>query len=134
VANNANSILGTKLLQINRSIQQDEIIQMPLNLALRAAAIIIIVAAGIDFLINSDLRIQPVIVANVLFLLSFFASYDSRRIGIITLLLCAVLMFGAIKFYLDGAYTLPWAVLEFVVFGFLGGSAWGGVRSPNRPG
>ena len=84
---------------------------MPLNLALRVAAVIVILAAGLLFLIDGEFLLQPVIVANILFVISLFAGYETRRIALITLLFCIVLLIGTVKFYLAGDYALPWAIM-----------------------
>lgn len=107
---------------------------MPIVLALRIAAVAIILAAGINFMLNGAFLWQPVIVANILFLLSFFAAYDERRITLLTLPICAILLIGAVRFYLDGRYTLPWSITELVVYGFLTVVAWSNFRKGGGPG
>jgi hypothetical protein len=110
---------------------------MPLNLALRVAAVIVILATGLYFLVNGEFLLQPVIIANILFVISLFAGYQTRRIALITLLFCVVLMTGTVKFYLEGEHAipwaLPWAIMEFVVFGCLGFVAWKNIRGNDLP-
>jgi hypothetical protein len=106
---------------------------MPLNLALRVAAVIVILATGIHFLIHGEFLLQPVIVANILFVISLFAGYQTRRIALITLLFCIVLLVGTIKFYLAGDYALPWTIMEIVVFACLGWVAWKNIRGNRLP-
>ena len=110
---------------------------MPLNLALRVAAVIVILATGLYFLVNGEFLFQPVIVANILFVISLFAGFQTRRIALITLLFCIVLLIGTVKFYLAGEYAiswaLPWAIMEFVVYGCLGFVAWKNIRGNGVP-
>ncbi len=73
-----------------------------LDLTLKVVAILMLITAGIEFLIEDRLLFPPVIVANIYFVLSVFAKAHARRIAVIAFGLSCVVPIDTIRTFLVG--------------------------------
>jgi len=89
---------------------------MSLTMSLRIVAVILIVAAALQFFFYNQFLVKSIVVAHVLFLLSIFSDRHTQRIAIISLGLSIVVPIGAWRMVEAGSATQDFFVLNFIIF------------------
>ena len=89
---------------------------MSLTMSLRIVAVILIVAAALQFFFYNQFLVKSIVVAHVLFLLSIFSDRHTQRIAIISLGLSIVVPIGAWRMVEAGSATQGFFVLNFIIF------------------
>ena len=89
---------------------------MKLTTALRAAAVLLILTCVFHFFFFNQLALKTVIIAHILFILSFFSEQFKRRIAIISIGLSIVVPIGAWRMMSTGEVTLDFFIINFVLF------------------
>ena len=74
-----------------------------LDMTLKFVAILMLITAGVEFLIAERLQFPPVIVANIYFVLSIFAKSSARRIAVIAFGLACVVLVDSVRSFLAGS-------------------------------
>ena len=92
---------------------------LSLTLALRAAAILLLLMIAFGYLNSGELQIKQFIAANVLFVLSIFGDNNQKRIAVISLLLAIIILVGTIRTHLEGEVTAVVTVVNSVIFVYL---------------
>ena len=92
---------------------------LSLTLALRAAAILLLLMIAFGYLDSGELQIKQFIAANVLFVLSIFGDNNQKRIAVISLLLAIIILVGTIQTHLAGEATIIVTVVNSVIFIYL---------------
>ena len=92
---------------------------LSLTLALRAAAILLLLMIAFGYLNAGELQIKQFIAANVLFVLSIFGENNQKRIAVISLLLAIIILVGTVQSHLAGETTIVFAVVNSVIFIYL---------------
>lgn len=101
---------------------------MSLTLTLRTAAILLLVAVSFQQLVYEQLLIKTIVVAHVLFILSFFSDKRGHRIAVVSIGLAVVVPIGAWLDYTSGESTAGFFVFNLVVFVYLAYIAWRTLR------
>ncbi len=89
---------------------------MNLDLTLKAAAILLLLISGAEYLISSVIHIGPVLIANVMFVTSIFSRTQPQRIAVIALAFAVVVPTGAFRAYVREDSELWVALLNLGVF------------------
>ncbi|QMU61626.1 MAG: hypothetical protein GKR92_07920 [Gammaproteobacteria bacterium] len=89
---------------------------MSLTMPLRIIAVILIVAAALQFFFYNQLLVKPIVVAHVLFLLSIFSDRHTKRIAVITLGLAMVVPIGAWRMVEAGTATYSFFFINVLIF------------------
>ncbi len=92
---------------------------LSLTLALRAAAILLLLMIAFGYLNAGELQIKQFIAANILFILSIFGENNQKRIAVISLLVAIIILIGTIQTHLAGETTIVVAVVNSVIFIYL---------------
>ena len=105
---------------------------LSLTLALRAAAILLLLMIAFGYLNSGELQIKQFIAANVLFILSVFGDNNQKRIAIISLLLAIIILVGTIQTHMAGQTTVVVAVVNSVIFIYLAIVAARSIKSSKK--
>lgn len=97
---------------------------MSLTLTLRTAAILLLLAVSFQQLVYEQLLVKTIVVAHVLFALSFFSNKQARRISVVSIGLAVVVPIGAWLDYTSGASTPGFFAFNLVVFIYVAYIAW----------
>ena len=89
---------------------------MSLTLTLRVAAILLLLATSFQQLVFEQLLIKTIVVAHILFALSFFSAKQLQRISVVSIGLAVVVPIGAWLDYKSGESTLGFFAFNLVVF------------------
>ena len=89
---------------------------MNLDLTLKAAAILLLLISGMEYLVSSVIHLGPVLFANVMFVTSIFSRTQPRRIAVIALAFAVVIPIGAFRAYVRDASALWVALLNLAIF------------------
>ena len=89
---------------------------MTLTIALRAAAVFLILACVFQFFFFNQLPIKTIVVAHILFILSFFSDQHTRRIAVVSIGLSIVVPIGAWRMMSTGEATLDFVAINVVIF------------------
>ena len=74
-----------------------------LDLTLKFVAVLMLLTAGVEFLIANRLEFPPVVIANVYFVLSIFAKTSARRIAVIAFGLSCVVLVDEVRTFMAGS-------------------------------
>lgn len=99
-----------------------------LTLTLRTAAILLLLAVSFQQLVYEQLLVKAIVVAHVLFALSFFSAKQSRRIAVVSIGLAVVVPIGAWLDYTSGQSTAGFFAFNLVVFVYVAYIAWRALR------
>ena len=89
---------------------------MTLDLTLKAAAILLLALCGYQFIFEAAVPLVPVILANILFVLSIFSRTQAQRVAVIAIALAVIIPLGAFRSYSQGETSLMVAILNVPVF------------------
>ncbi|MEM7401155.1 MAG: hypothetical protein AAF304_04310 [Pseudomonadota bacterium] len=89
---------------------------MTLTTALRATAVILILTCVYQFFFFNQLPVKTIVVAHILFILSFFSDQHTRRIAIICIGLSIVVPIGVWRMMNTGEVTLDFVIANLVIF------------------
>ena len=89
---------------------------MPLTMSLRVVAVILIVAAALQFFFYNQFLVKPIVVAHVLSLLSIFSDRHKHRIAVISLGLAIVVPISAWRMVTTGNTTEGFFILNLFIF------------------
>ncbi len=89
---------------------------MSLTMSLRVVAVILIVAAALQFFLYNQLLVKSIVVAHVLFLLSIFSDRHTHRIAVISLGLAIVVPISAWRMVTTGNITEGFFILNLFIF------------------
>ena len=92
---------------------------LSLTLALRAAAILLLLMIAFGYLNSGELEIKQFIAANILFILSIFGENNQKRMAVISLLLAIIILIGTIQTHLAGETTMVFTIVNSVIFVYL---------------
>jgi hypothetical protein len=92
---------------------------MSLDLTLKAAAIGLLVLSMFQFFFDSAVPLVPVVVANIIFVLSIFSRSQPQRVAVIAAALAVLIPMGAIRSYVKGDATLTIAMLNLLIFAYV---------------
>jgi hypothetical protein len=92
---------------------------MSLDLTLKAAAIGLLALSGYQFLFETTVPLAPVVVANVIFVVSIFSRSQPQRVAMIALALAVLVPIGAFRSYVKGDASLAIAILNLLIFGYV---------------
>jgi hypothetical protein len=85
-------------------------------MSLRVVAVILIVAAALQFFLYNQLLVKSIVVAHVLFLLSIFSDRHTHRIAVISLGLAIVVPISAWRMVTTGNITEGFFILNLFIF------------------
>ena len=105
---------------------------LSLTLALRAAAILLLLMIAFGYVNSGELQIKQFIAANVLFILSVFGNNNQKRIAIISLLLAIIILVGTIQTHMEGQTTIVVTIVNSVIFIYLAIVAARSIKSSKR--
>ncbi len=92
---------------------------MSLTITLRVAATLLIIAAVLQYLMADLLPIKTIVVAHILFILSFFSDNHRQRISVVSLGLAIVVPIGAWRMYQAGSASLGFFIFNSIIFIYL---------------
>ena len=102
---------------------------MPLTISLRVVAVVLIVAAALQYFFNNQFLVKPIVVAHVLFLLSIFSDRHTRRIAIISLGLAVVVPISAWRMVATGNTTQGFFILNLFIFLYIAYAAYQALKT-----
>lgn len=105
---------------------------LSLTLALRAAAILLLLMIAFGYVNSGELQIKQFIAANVLFILSVFGNNNQKRIAIISLLLAIIILVGTIQTHMAGQTTIVVTIVNSVIFIYLAIVAARSIKSSKK--
>ena len=91
---------------------------MSLTQTLRIIAVLLILAAVIQYYIYEQLLIKTIVVAHIIFLLSIFSDKQKQRIAVISIGLAVVVPFGSWKEYDAGDSSLGLFLFNLIIFSY----------------
>ncbi|MDH3642840.1 MAG: hypothetical protein OES38_12135, partial [Gammaproteobacteria bacterium] len=83
---------------------------------LKGAAILLLALSGYQFIFEAAVPLVPVILANVLFVLSIFSRTQAQRVAVIAIALAVIIPLGAFRSYSRGETSLMIVLLNVPVF------------------
>lgn len=89
---------------------------MILDLTLKAAAMALLLVHGIQYLLSSEIPLGPVLIANVMLVISIFSRTRPQQIAVIALVLAVVTTVSAFRNYAAGESAGWVAMLTLVMF------------------
>lgn len=89
---------------------------MSLTMSLRVIAAILIIAVALQYSFYNQLLVKTIVVAHVLFILSFFSDRHTQRIAIISMGLAVVVPIGAWRMVANGSATQGFFILNMIIF------------------
>ncbi len=89
---------------------------MNLDLTLKAAAILLLLISGLEYVLSSVIHLGPVLFANVMFVTSIFSRTQPQRIAVIALAFAVVIPIGAFRAYFRDDSALWVALLNLGIF------------------
>ncbi len=92
---------------------------MSLTNTLRIIAILLILASVYQYITLDLLPIKTIVVAHILFILSFFSDGHAQRVSVVSLGLALVVPIGAWRMYKTGDVALGFFIFNLVVFTYL---------------
>ena len=97
---------------------------MPLTTALRMVAAILIIATALQYSFYNQFLVKTIVVAHVLFILSFFSQRHTQRIAVISLGLAIVVPIGAWRMFETGNATQGFFIINLATFLFIAYTAY----------
>lgn len=92
---------------------------MSLTQTLRITAILLILAAVLQYYLYEQLLTKTIVVAHIIFLLSIFSDKQKQRISVISAGLSVVVPIGSWKEYDTGDSSLGFFIFNLVIFAFV---------------
>lgn len=92
---------------------------MSLTQTLRITAILLILAAVLQYYLYEQLLTKTIVVAHIIFLLSIFSDKQKQRISVISAGLSVVVPIGSWKEYDAGDSSLGFFIFNLVIFAFV---------------
>ena len=92
---------------------------MSLDLTLKAAAIGLLVLSMFQFLFESTVPLVPVVMANIIFVLSIFSRSHPQRIAVVAGALAVLIPMAAFRSYVKGDAPLTIAVFNLLIFAYV---------------
>ena len=89
---------------------------MNLDLTLKAAAILLLLISGLEYVLSSVIHLGPVLFANVMFVTSIFSRTQPQRIAVIAIAFAVVIPIGAFRAYFRDDSALWVALLNLGIF------------------
>ena len=89
---------------------------MTLDLTLKAAATLLLALSGYQFMYESTIPLIPVLLANILFVISVFSRSRPRRIAVISMALAVIIPIGAFRSYVNGETSFIVTMLNVLLF------------------
>lgn len=105
---------------------------MPLNLTLRATAVLLLLATAIQYFAFEQLPVKTIVVAHIIFALSLFSNKYAQRISIASIGLAVVVPIGAWLDYYSGELTPGFFVFNLVIFIYVAYVAYQSVKDKPR--
>ncbi len=92
---------------------------MSLTQTLRIIAILLILAAVLQYYLYEQLLIKTIVVAHIIFLLSIFSDKQKQRIAVISAGLAVVVPIGSWKEYVAGNSSLGFLIFNLIIFAYV---------------
>lgn len=103
---------------------------MTLDLTLKTAAILLLALSGFQFLFESGVPWTPVVLANILFVVSIFSRSQPQRVAVVALGLAVIIPVGAFRAYVKDEASVTIALLNLPIFAYVAYIAVLTLRAP----